>query len=304
MPSFARRNPASGIGLSGGEITVIALMISFPAIGLDLVLRAAAGSLSTQPYVLVGHWLTDSLIMLPLFALGVWAGDRIASLAWLGTARRADVLKRALVITLFAALAQAPAWFVVNRSDNPVSAQPLIAPTAHDSGDVYGVAAWVIITLVCVCLAPAAVWAGEAIGRRIRTRVAAGRPGTRQRAGATAVTQAALLVPLLAVTALIAWALHQAAGHAYASQVYYTSAAPVIARHSHVLSAASGAGRPAGSPVTAAPNAFLYQAAHALQDGLAGQALGLPVAAIALLRIVRGPNDRNQHQPTAKGGVT
>jgi hypothetical protein len=295
MPSLAWTDARQG--LSGRDISVIALAVSFPVIGLDLVLRTASGRLSAQPYELAGRWLTDSLIMLPLFAIGVWAGDLIAGLAGLGTGRRADLVKRALVITLLAAVAQVPAWFVVNKSVNPVTAQPLVPPQAHDSGDVYWVAPWVIIALVCVCLAPAGVWVARAIAVR--------RAWTRRPRGAAMLTQAALLVPLLAVAALLAWALHQAAARAYASQVLYTSAPAAVTRHSHVLSAAPQASRPKASPVTAAPFAYLYQAAHALQDGLAGQAAGLPVAVIALLWVTRAPDDSNQHQPAdTEGGVT
>jgi hypothetical protein len=287
MPSLTWRNPAAGPGLNGREISVMALMISFPVIGLDQILRTASGRFSAQPYGQVEHWVTDSLIMLPLFAVGVWAGDRIADLAGVHTARRADLLKRALVITVFAALAQVPAWFVVDKSDNPVTAQPLVAPYAHDSGDVYWVAPWVVIALVCVCLVPVAVWVARAVGRRITSRVTA--------RVAAAGAQVALIVPLLAVAVLGAWALHQAAVHAYASQVYYTTASPAVTRDSHVFSAAD----------VAAPFAFVYQAAHALQDGLAGQAAGLPVAVIALLRVARGPDNRNRHQPAdTEGGIT
>jgi hypothetical protein len=273
MPRLTWRNAVRGPRLNGREISVIALMISFPVIGLDQFLRTASGRFSAQPYAQVEHWVTDSLIMLPLFAVGVWAGDLIASLAGVGaghdTARRADVVTRALVISLFTGLAQVPAWFVVDRSDNPVTAQPLVAPQAHDSGDVYWVASWVVIALVCVCLAPLAVWVARAAAK-------------------AAVAQAALLLPLLAVTVLGAWALHQAAARAYASQVYYTTASTVVTRDSHAFLTAADA---------AAPFVFGYQAAHALQDGLAGQAAGLPVAVIALLRVARRPDDRNQHQP-------
>jgi hypothetical protein len=254
MPSLARKN-AVRLGLSGREISVIALAISFPVTGLDLVLRAAPGSLSTQPYELAGRWLTDSLIMLPLFAIGVWAADVITGVAGLGTSRRADLRQRALVISLLAAVAQVPAWFVVNKSVDPVTAQPLVPPQAHDGGDVY----WV---------------------------------------------PPALIVPLLGVAVLLAWALHQAAERAYPSQVYYTSAPAAVTRHSRVLPAGRQASRPKASPVTAAPFAYLYQAAHALQDGLAGQAAGLPAAVIALLRVTRRPDDPNHHQPAdTEGGV-
>jgi hypothetical protein len=293
----------------------MALMISFPVIGLDQFLRTASGQLSAQPYTQVEHWVADSLIMLPLFAFGIWAGDRITTLAGVGAARRADLLKRALVITLFAALAQVPAWFVVDKSDNPVTAQPLVAPQAHDSGDVYWVAPWVVIALVCVCLAPVAVWVARAVARaadrrmtsRRMTSRAAGRLQTGPDRARAAVTQAALLVPLLAAATLGAWALHQAAARAYASQVYYTTASPAITRHSHVFSAARAARAAARGAEGAggAPFAFVYQAAHALQDGLAGQAVGLPVAVFALLWVARAPDERNQHQPAdTEGGVT
>jgi hypothetical protein len=128
----------------------------------------------------------------------------------------------------------------------------------------------------------------------------------------------ALLVPLAAVPAA-AWLLHQAAGRAYSSRVYYATstsfAAPV---RSDALAAATRADRSHPSPavtaaswtqarVNSAPYAFAYQAAHALQDGLAGQVAGLPVAAVVLLRGTRRPDNRHQHQPadahqTPKGG--
>jgi hypothetical protein len=281
MHLFTWRNAARGPRLNGREISATAVMISFPVIGLDQFLRTASGRFSAQPYGQVEHWVTDSLIMVPLFAVGVWAGDWFASQAGAGTARRADLLKRALLISLFAALAQVPAWFVVDKSDNPATAQPLVAPQAHDSGDVYWVAPWVVIALVCVCLAPVAIWVAHAVASRLASRGSAGRV-------TAAVTQAALLMPLLAAAVVGAWALHQAAARAYASQVYYTTASSTITRDSHVFS---------GADTVAAPFAFGYQAAHALQDGLAGQAAGLPVAVFALLRVARGPDDRNQHQP-------
>jgi hypothetical protein len=73
------------------------------------------------------------------------------------------------------------------------------------------------------------------------------------------------MVFLVAAVPVLAWQLHQAAVHAYSSRVYYTSAVA------------------AGQPPPAAPFALGYQAAHALQDGLAGQAAGLPVTVAVLL---------------------
>jgi hypothetical protein len=287
MPTLARQDSTKSALLNGHDILVIALLISFPVIGLDQFLRISPARLIEQPAVQVQNWLADSLLALPLFAVGIWAGDRIARRAGLGTARRVDVVKRVLVITLLAALALAPVWFWIDRSDNPVTAQPLVAPHAQDSGDVYWVPNWVILALVCACLAPAAVWTGWSLSRRLRPRLP------------RAVIRAAVLMPLLAAVPVLAWLLHQTAGHAYASQVYYTastrSAAPARS-HAHAAARAASDTHSLAPTAVAAPYAFAYQAAHALQDGLAGQAVGLPVAAIALLRATRRPDSRNQHQ--------
>jgi hypothetical protein len=251
--------------LDGHSIVTAALMISFPVIGLDQFLRTAPDRFPADPSTAVGHWLTDSLIALPLFAASVWAADRIAGRAGLGMAGRADTVKRALLIALFAALAMAPAWFELNQLDDPVLAQPLVFPHAHDSGDVYSVAAAVIIALACVCLIPAAAWAGSALTR-----------------GAAVATRTAVLLIAVAAGLATACLLHQAAVRGYASQVYYAPA--------NAPAPGSSLAAPApdtGAPDTEAPYAFAYQAAHALQDGLAGQAAGLPVAAAALLWVTR-----------------
>jgi hypothetical protein len=100
---------------------------------------------------------------------------------------------------------------------------------------------------------------------------------------------AAPLTVLAAATAIaLAWLLHQAAEHAYASQVDYTTALMRVPVRSHAF---FGGRPPRGllaAPVTAAPFAFAYQLAHALQDGLVGQAAGLPAAVMTLLWNARG----------------
>ncbi len=278
MLSLAREHSIKSTVLNGQDILVMALLISFPVIGLDQFLRISPSRLSEQPAVQIQNWLADSLLALPLFAAAIWAGDWIARRAGLGTSRAVDAVKRAVVVTVAAALALAPVWFWIDRSDNPVTAQPLVFPHAQDSGDVYWVPSWVILTLVCVCLAPATAWLGWSLTRRLRPRL----------------PRVAVLVPLLAAAPVLAWLLHQASGHAYASQLYYTSAQAAPARP-HALAKAASEARAPSAPVTAAPDAFADQAAHALQDGLAGQAIGLPVAAIVLLRGTRRPDSRNQH---------
>jgi hypothetical protein len=255
----------------------MSIIVSLPVIALDQVVRTSTASFAAQPVIQVQHWITDSAMAVPFFVIGVWAGDLVANWARIGTAKRSDLLFRSFITALLCGVALAPVWFVINKVDNPVKAQPLVFPQAHDSGDVYSVSPAVVVALVCVCLGPAAFLAGRAVARAASRSVPAIMPA--------AVTRVLIPALLTAAVPVLAWLMYQVAGHAYASQVYYPRA-PVSAlhrlRHPAAASPVSTALR-----VTPAPDAVVSQAAHALQDGLAGQAAGIPVTAVtagALLR--------------------
>jgi hypothetical protein len=251
-----------GDHLSGRSIAVLAACVGFPVIALDQFLRTSPGKFSAQPATEIAHWITDSMMALPLFAVGILAAEWIAGRAGIGTARRADVIKRALLVTAACAVVMSPVWFQVDRTDDPVTAQSLVFPHASDSGDVYWVAPAVIVALACTCLVPLAAWAGHRAGRGL--------------------ARAAVIAVLVAAAPAAAWLLHQAADRAYASRVYQTSALSVPPRPHAARSGPLRASAPR-SPAPAAPYALAYPAAHALQDGLAGQTAGLPVAIGALL---------------------
>jgi hypothetical protein len=234
----------------------MSVMVSLPAMGLDLALRAPAASFPAQAGPALQNWITGALMTVPFFAAGAWAGDLVTFRAGIGMTQRSDLAKRSLIIALLNALAIAPVWFELSKIDDPITAQPIVFPRAQDSGDVYSVPASVIIALVCVCLAPAAFWAGRVIIRS----AARGRART-----APPVMRAAVPVLFAAAVPVLAGLLYRTAGDAYASQVYYSGAAHV----------------------TAAPFALAHQIAHAVQDGLAGQAAGLPAGALTLLLTTR-----------------
>ena len=284
--------------LNGHGVFVLALFISFPTIGLEQFLRTPFVQFSAQPTATVAHWIEDSLMAVPLFAIAIVAGDWIAGRAGLRTSRCADAVKRAALITALSAVVLAPAWFQVDRTDDPVTAQPLVLPHPSESGDVYWVSSAVIVALACIALLPLAAWAGHAITRGQWRRP----PRT---PAAAARTTAALL--LVAAVPVAAWLLHQAAGHAYASRVYDTSAQPLTRPRPHQVQptgASSTAAAPASPSVTAVPGAFGYQAAHALQDGLVGQALGFPVTVVALIwgtRALRGRDEKSR--PARRAGT-
>lgn len=251
-----------GDKLSGRGVVVLAASLSFPVIGLDHFLRTYPGQFYAQPETEIAHWIAESMMALPLFTIGVLAADWGAGRARIGMDSRADVLKRALLVCAVCAVVVAPAWFQVDRTDDPVTAQPLVFPHASDSGDVYWVAPAVIVALACVCLVPLAAWAGHGAGRGL--------------------TRAMAIGILVAAMPAAAWLLHQAADRAYASRVYQTRALLPAPPRPHAIHSSPSRSPASGPSATAAPYAFAYQAAHALQDGLAGQAAGLPVA-IAVL---------------------
>jgi hypothetical protein len=90
-------------------------------------------------------------------------------------------------------------------------------------------------------------------------------------------------------------ALAAAAGEAAASQVNYTSALLSVHVHSHAFFAHPPLSRVSAAPrVTGTPFAFAYQVAHAAADGLAAQAIGLPVTFLALLWRTRGQRGRSR----------
>lgn len=75
-------------------------------------------------------WLVVSL---PVFALGMRAGDPIAGRTMIGTAKLSVLLCKLLILAQLSGLV----WFVINKTHNPIKAQLLISPCGHDNGDVY-----------------------------------------------------------------------------------------------------------------------------------------------------------------------
>jgi hypothetical protein len=277
----------------------MSLVMSLPVIGLDQVLRTPGASFAAQPGTEVQDWITDSLMAVPFFAAGIWAGDLIAGRAMIGVARLSDLLKRSLIIALLSGLAVTPVWFVINKIDNPVRAQPLVFPTAHDSGDVYSVAPAVIIALVCVTLVPAAFWSGRGIARAVTRNAPAVTGGGISRA---AVVRAAVPALLAAAVPVLAWLMYRAAAHAYATQVYYARGTLPAAHHLRSASLAATASRSSPPHVRSAPGALVSQTAHALQDGLAGQAAGIPVVVLAAAALARASTAKTStaRQPAAR----
>lgn len=278
-------------------------MVSLPTMALDQLLRTPLASLTGQPALQAQHWITDSLMALPLFAAACWAGDLVVSRMAFDGGNFAEVIKRPLIISLFCALFLVPVWFVINKAVTPAAVHPHVAPHASDTGDVYSVPPGVIIALVCVCLAPAAFWLGRALTRAAHRAAVSGpqQAASEPQLGAASTRRwPGIAVPLLLAAAMpvLGWLLYATAVRAYASQVYYAGSPSAVGRH--MLATAATA------HVVTAPFAVGYQIAHAVQDGLAGQAAGLPALALALLiparRAARGRDEVPPPAVSAAGG--
>ncbi len=271
------------------NILRLALVVSFAVVTLEELLRNSPVVLLASPVYQAVHWASDALMALPLAAAAIWAGDRLANRSGLRLASAWDAFARACLIAALLALLLVPGWFAHNEIDQLTQPQSLLA--AHSSGhgghsagtggvDTHWVAGWVIYALLAVPLAAIAVWAGHRIASRFRYQLS-------RTAGV--LTHASVITLLLALVLVPGWLLQKAADQAQASQVYYTGAllsAPVhphgFFSHTRQVTAATNQVTTA-PPVTGTPFALAYQVAYALQDGLAAQAIGLPVTFGALL---------------------
>ena len=126
---------------------------------------------------------------------------------------------------------------------------------------VYQALHWLSDSLFALPLGACAVWSGHRVARRL---------GHRSRRLPDLLAHALAITGLFALLLVPGAALHEEADR-------LTHAHAQLAIHSH-------------SPARAltAPDVVVAFVAHALQDGLAGQALGLPVTALALVACARG----------------
>jgi hypothetical protein len=235
------------------------------------------------------RWACDSLIALPLFALGVWAAQRIAGWRGIGMDRRGDLLRRSLITAACLAVVLVPGWFGHNWLNSLTQSEPLVPVHVHGKtigANAHWVSDPVVFALLLVPLLALAGWSGYLIVARARFRI----PGV-----ADITARAALAAMCVAAAPAVAWFVQKAADRSNSAQVYYTSALLSVHVHSHVLFKDGRAvSLPKGPPVTPAPYAFAYQVAHAFQDGLAGMAIGLPVAVVTLFWVARRLRARDQ----------
>src|SRR5438105_3697277 len=203
--AFARPKTASTTAPDGQGIFVMSLVLSFTVIGLEQFLYTAPVQFQEAPGSGILRWACDSLIALPLFALGVWAAQWVADWRGIGTGSRADVLRRSLLTAASVAVVLIPGWFAHNWLNNLTQSEPLVPVHVHGKtigANVHWVSDPVMLALLLVPLLGLAGWGGYLIAARVRFRIPA---------AADIATRAALIAVSVAAAPAAAWFLQKAA---------------------------------------------------------------------------------------------
>lgn len=111
--------PCARVSPSGGGHTLrLALVLAFPTVGLEQLLHTDRTALAALPVYQALHWLSDSLLTLPLAAVAVWGGERLARALRLDTSTGWGVVGRACLIALLFALVLVPGAALHDLADS------------------------------------------------------------------------------------------------------------------------------------------------------------------------------------------
>src|SRR5919205_2908870 len=75
-------------------------LLAFSVVGFEQVLHTTSGLALYQ----VMHWVSDSLLALPLAILAVWLGPSVANWRGIGRRRAADLMTRSMTIAVIFAV--------------------------------------------------------------------------------------------------------------------------------------------------------------------------------------------------------
>jgi len=114
---------------------LVALIIVFPVIGLEQFLHTTPLELQRQPLYEGLHWLSDSLLALPLAALAVWAGNWLATRLGIGGSHVSDVFTRACLIALMLAVLLVPGEALHEQVDQLTHTHVSLGFHSHGAGN-------------------------------------------------------------------------------------------------------------------------------------------------------------------------
>lgn len=262
----------------------LAIVTCCAVIGLDHVLHTTPAAFSAAPLAQTMNWAGNVVLAVPFAAAALWAGGWLGSRLGISMAGVSGIFAQASVIALVLAVLLVPAWFGHYAVDSLAPAQALPSARAAipsgQAGHLHGVPApvevsWVgsgvLYMLMSIPLAAAAVCVSLRVANRLTIRLA----------GETdVVVRAAVSAGAVALGLALGWFLQGVADQASGLLVYANSVHVVQAHHlahAHLASVTEAVVRPP----------FGYRLAQAAQDGLAGQAIGLPVTFGGLLWLTR-----------------
>jgi hypothetical protein len=88
-------------------------LLAFSVVGFEQVLHTTSGLALYQAM----HWISDSLLALPLATLAVWLGSVLANWRGIGRRRTADLMTRAMIIALIFAVLLIPGGLIHEQID-------------------------------------------------------------------------------------------------------------------------------------------------------------------------------------------
>jgi hypothetical protein len=113
----------------------LALLIALPVVGLEQIRHTSPTALAAFPVYEALHWLSDSLLALPLAVIAVWAGGWIARRAGHDRAALPDVVLHAAFIALVFALVLVPGAVLHEEADRLTHAHAALAIHTHGVAD-------------------------------------------------------------------------------------------------------------------------------------------------------------------------
>jgi len=278
-----------------GGVVWLAVTISCAVIALDQILHTTPATIAASPSSQLVHWTGDVILAVPFAAVALWAGGWLGERLGIRMTNRWDVFAQACLVTLVLAVLLLPAWFAHYAVDSLAPGPVVTVAAAHagHAGHEHGAtpppaASWVgngvLYLLMSIPLAAAAVCVGQRVARRLM-----GRPG-----GETdVVVRVAVSVGAVALALALGWFLQGVASQS-SPLLTYRGVFVVIHEHHHAHSHVAVITDEVVQPP------FGFQLATAAQDGLAGQAIGLPVTFAGLLWLTRRMRNGSLSAPTKR----
>jgi hypothetical protein len=113
----------------------LALLIALPVVGLEQVRHTSPTALAAYPLYEALHWLSDSLLALPLALLAVWTGGWIVRRAGHDRDALPDIVLHAAAIALIFALLLVPGAVLHEEADRLTHAHASLAIHVHGVAD-------------------------------------------------------------------------------------------------------------------------------------------------------------------------